>query len=251
MSVDRHEIQQENVGAYLLGALTDYEEAAFLRHLEECPVCSDEVARLRPAVDALPRSVPPVDPPPELKASIMAIVEEEARQRSGGRERDPRPRPLAGLRRRLAAAGEGLSAVRPAVAWAGACVILAMGVLTGYGITKIASDEEATKALVAKVDTARLPSATGSLTVSGQESGASGILRVHGMPELDADSTYQVWIKRGGEVIPGSLFSVGQDGEGTTAVTDGLDDADAVLVTRERAGGARAPSEEPVISVSL
>ena len=56
MSVERHEIQEENVGAYLLGALTEFEEQAFLRHLKECPVCSDEVARLRPAVDALPRS---------------------------------------------------------------------------------------------------------------------------------------------------------------------------------------------------
>lgn len=248
MSVDRHDIQQENVGAYLLGALSEYEEAAFLSHLDECPVCSDEVARLRPAVEALPRSVTPVEPPPELKSSIMAIVEAEARQRSGARARSGF---LAGLRRRLAAAGEGLSAMRPAAAWAGACLILVMGVLSGYGITRIASDEEASKALVAKVDTVRLPSATGSLTVSGGDSGKSGILRVHGMPALDADSTYQVWIKRDGEVIPGSLFSVGPDGEGATAVPEDLEDAEAVLVTRERAGGARAPSEEPVLSVSL
>ena len=251
MSVDRHELQQENVGAYLLGALSDYEEAAFLRHLDECPVCSDEVARLRPAVEALPRSVTPVDPPPELKASLMTIVEAEARERAGARGRERRPGPLATVRRRLAAAGEGLSAVRPAAAWAGACVILVMGVLTGYGITKIASDEEAAKALVATVDTVRLPSATGSLTVSAGDSEKSGILRVHGMPALDADSTYQVWIKRDGEVIPGSLFSVGPDGEGATAVPEDLEDAEAVLVTRERAGGARAPSEEPILSVAL
>ena len=248
MSVDRHEIQQENVGAYLLGALSEYEEAAFESHLDECPVCSDEVARLRPAVDALPRSVTPIEPPPELKASIMAIVEAEARQGSGARER---PRPLAALRRRLAATGEGLRAARPAVAWVGACLILLMGALTGYAVTRIASDEESSKALIATVDTVRLPSATGSLTISGEDSGKSGILRVHGMPALDADSTYQVWIKRDREVIPGSLFSVGQDGEGATAVPEDLEDADAVLVTRERAGGARAPSEEPVLSVVL
>lgn len=248
MSVDRHEIQQENVGAYLLGALSEYEEAAFLSHLDECPVCSDEVERLRPAVEALPRSVTPVAPPTELKASIMAIVEAEARERSGAPER---PRLLAGLRRRLAAAGEGLSSVRPAAAWAGACLILVMGVLTGYGVTRLASDEEASKALVATVDTVRLPAATGSLTISGEDSGKSGILRVHGMPELDADQTYQVWIKRDGEVIPGSLFSVGPDGEGATAVAEDLEEAQAVMVTRERAGGARAPSEEPVLAVAL
>ena len=75
MSVDRHQAQEENVGAYLLSALTEIEERAFERHLSECPVCQDEVERLRPAVGALPRSVDPVTPPGSLKASLMATVE--------------------------------------------------------------------------------------------------------------------------------------------------------------------------------
>jgi len=53
MSLERHEIHAESVGAYLLGALEDVEAANFERHLEECPVCRDEVECLRPAADAL------------------------------------------------------------------------------------------------------------------------------------------------------------------------------------------------------
>jgi hypothetical protein len=34
-------------------------------------------------------------------------------------------------------------------------------------------------------------------------------------------------------------------------VPDDLEDADAVMVTRERAGGARAPSEDPILTVPL
>ena len=251
MSVERHDIQEENVGAYLLGALTEFEEGAFLRHVEECPVCSDEVARLRPAVDALPRAAAPVNPPPELKASIMKIVEAEARERSGGRERARRPRPFAALRRALAAAGEPFGAMRPSVALVSASFLLLVGVLTGYAATQVSSDDGGSEPLAAKVDKRRMPSATGSLTVSGGETRKSGILRVHGMPTLANDSTYQVWVKRDGEISSASLFSVGHDGDGAAAVSKNLDGADAVLVTREPAGGARAPSEEPVLSVSL
>ena len=39
--------------------------------------------RLRPAADALPRSVEQVEPPPALKASLMEVVDREARERSG------------------------------------------------------------------------------------------------------------------------------------------------------------------------
>lgn len=251
MSVERHDIQEENVGAYLLGALTEFEESSFVRHLDECPVCSDEVARLRPAVDALPRSATPVIPPPELKTSIMKVVEAEARERSQAREGTRRPRPLAALRRRLAAATESFTTLRPTAAWVGASFILLVGILTGYAATQVTSGAEDSRALAAKVDKQRVPSATGSLTVAGDDSKKSGILRVHGMPTLESDSTYQVWVKRGEEIISASLFRVGQDGDGAAAVPENLDGADAVMVTRETASGARAPSEDPVLSVSL
>lgn len=248
MSVERHHIQEENVGAYLVGALTEFEERAFVRHLDECPVCSDEVARLRPAVYALPRSVTPVDPPPALRASIMRVVEAEARERSLGPKAARRPRPLAALRRRL---GEAFTGMRPTVALAAASFLLLAGIGGGIAATQIESGDDGTRALAAKVDKMRVPSATGSLTVSGNGSKKSGILRVHGMPTLNSDSTYQVWVRRNGEVISSSLFSVGQDGDGAGAIPENLDGADAVMVTREQAGGARAPSEDPILSVTL
>ena len=247
MSVTRHEIQEENVGAYLLGALSDVEEQAFVRHLQECPVCSDEVARLRPAADALPRSVTPMVPPPELKTSLMKVVEAEARQRAGARDDAARARPLEALRERLA----GIGSFRPGLALAGACLLLFVGDLTGYAVNQVTSDDAGSEALAAKVDKTRVPNASASLTVSSADSEKNGILRVHGMPTLQEHSTYQVWVKRGEEIIASSLFNVGQDGDGAAAVAQNLDGADAVMVTREPAGGARAPSEKPVLSVNL
>ncbi len=249
MSLERHDIQQENAAPYLLGALTEFEAHAFERHRDECPVCSDEVARLRPAVEALPRSVVPISPPVSLKASLMKVVEAEARERSATRRAPKRTGMFDGFRRRLASTGEGLS-MRPTMAWVSASFVLAVGIMTGYAATQITSGGEDSRPLAANVDKHRVPFASGSLTVSGGES-KTGILRVHGMPTLEKDSTYQVWVKRNGETISTSLFSVGQDGDGAAAVSEDLDGADAVLVTREPAGGARAPSEDPVLSVSL
>ncbi|MGI8804037.1 MAG: anti-sigma factor domain-containing protein [Solirubrobacteraceae bacterium] len=251
MSLERHDIQQENVGPYLLCALTELEERTFECHLDECPVCSDEVARLRPAAEALPRSVDPLNPPAALKVPLMKIVEAEAREHaSESRAGAKRPGLFDALRERLASAGEALTTMRPTVAWVSASFLLAVGIATGYTATQLTSGEGDPQPVTAKVDKQRVPFASGSLTVSGDES-KSGILRVHGMPTLENDSTYQVWVRRNGETISTSLFSVGRDGDGAAAVSEELDGADAVLVTREPAGGARAPSEDPVLSVSL
>ncbi len=85
--------------------------------------------------------------------------------------------------------------------------------------------------------------------ISGNDA-AGGTLRVHGMPALKDNETYQVWLERDGEVIPKALFTVGEDGDGLTAVDD-LGGADRVMVTAEPAGGARAPSGPPVVTVKL
>src|SRR5918997_5717089 len=83
MSARDHAEYREEIGAYLLGALTDLERQAFERHLAGCPECRDEVERLQPAAASLPRSVEQVEPPPGLKTSLMDVVEREARERSG------------------------------------------------------------------------------------------------------------------------------------------------------------------------
>ena len=62
-----HTSFRDDVGAYLLGALTDPEREAFERHLPSAPECRHEVDRLRPAADLLPRSVEQMEPPPSLK----------------------------------------------------------------------------------------------------------------------------------------------------------------------------------------
>jgi hypothetical protein len=238
MSARDHAEYREEIGAYLLGALTDLERQAFERHVAGCAECRDELERLRPAADALPRSVEQVEPPPGLKTSLMEVVESEARERSGApatRQREPRR----GIRL------PSLAGFRPALVAAA----LALGLVAGFGVAQLGGDDGA-RTVAATVDDARLPDASGTLKIQGDgEEGA--ILTVHGMPPAGGDRVYQAWVERDGTMVPQPTFEVAADGGGAVAVPEDLSGAEAILVTREARGGAHAPSEQPLIRVPL
>jgi hypothetical protein len=233
-----HRDYRDEIGAYLLGALTDLERQALERHMEGCPECREEVERLRVAADALPRSVEQVEPPPGLKTSLMEVVEREASERSG-----PQPRVRRSLGERLRRL---VVPIRPALV-AG---VLALGILAGFGVGRLTGGGDEARTVVARVDDSRLPDASGRLRIEGDgENGA--ILRVQGMSSPGPARVYQAWVQRDGMVTPEPTFEVGENGGGAVAVPDDVSDADAVLVTREPRGGSRAPSERPIVTVPL
>ena len=212
-----HSRYQDDVGAYLLGALSDPERHAFERHLAGCGECREELERLRPAAEALPGSVVQLEAPPGLKKRLMAEVEGDSNVVA------LRPR----RRRTLLAVA----------------AVLLLGVVVGFGVAQLGGDDSRTvTATVARA----MPQAGGSLEVSGDD----GTLRLHDMPELGADRVYQVWLKHGERLVPTRTFEVGSSGRGDVAL-HGVEDADGVFVTREARGGAQVPSEEPIVSVPL
>jgi anti-sigma factor RsiW len=225
-----HATYMDEVGAYLLGALTDAERSAFERHLESCPECRHELERLRPAAELLPRSVEQVEPPPSLKRSLMEVVEREAAP-----QRASRP-----LGERLL---DKLRPVRPLVA-AGA---LAVAALIGFGVAQLGGGDEG-RTVQANVNQSVLPKASGRLEVEGD---GQAILEVRGMPSPGGGRVYQAWVQRDGMVDPQPTFEVGADGTGAVAVPEDVSDAQAVLLTREPRGGSSAPSEKPILTVEL
>jgi hypothetical protein len=233
-----HTTFRDEVGAYLLGALTPAERSAFEQHLADCPECRHELERLRPAAELLPRSVEQVEPPPSLKASLMEVVEREAAdagtaepaQRRRGRSPGERVRDLLRPIRPLAVAGT-----------------LAVGVLVGFAVAQLGGGDDA-RTLQARVDEQVLPNATGRLNVEGD---GQAILEVRGMPSPGHGRVYQAWVQRDGMVEPMPTFEVGTDGAGAVAVPEDVSGAQAVLLTREPRGGSSAPSEKPVLTVKL
>jgi hypothetical protein len=164
----------------------------------------------------------------------MEVVEREARERSPATARARRP-----LGERLRGL---LSPVRPVVV-AG---VLAVGLLVGFGVAQLTGGDDV-RTLQAQ---SRLPG--GSATLQVENGGRDGaILRVQDMPSPGAGRVYQAWVQRGITVSPEPTFEVKPDGAGAVAVPDDLSGAQAVLVTRERRGGATTPSERPVLTVVL
>jgi len=224
----------DDPGAFLLGALAEEERIAFELHLESCPDCRHEVERLRPAADALPRSVEQIAPPDRLRASIMDAVRAEG---DAVESRMPRR----SLRDRL----PRIAPIRPALA--GAMLVLAL--LAGFGVARLGGGEEQ-RTIAARVDDTRLPTASAELRLQGDgDHGAA--LTAEGLPDPGAGRVYQAWIQHGEKVSPAPTFVSDRDGSGSVALPEDLSGADAVLVTRERRGGARVPGEMPVMRVDL
>lgn len=212
-----HARYQDDIGAYLLGALNDLERHALERHLSGCSECREEVERLRPAAEALPGSVVQLDPPPGLKQRLMAEVEGDARVVP-----IPKRRPM----RLLAVAA-----------------VLLIGLVVGFGVAQLGGDDP--RVVTATVARA-MPQAGGNLEISGD----SATLRLHDMPELGGARVYQVWLQHGERLVPARTFEVGSSGRGDVELR-GVNEADGVYVTREARGGAQVPSEDPIVSVPL
>lgn len=239
MSIADHERHREDAGAYLLSALAEDELEAFEAHLAECVVCREEVESLRVAAEALPRSVEPVQPPDRLRASLMGIVREEA-------EAEPRGAATAGRRRGKRRSWFGVFG-RPRVALAGGLALVAIGLGLGVGLGRLSEDDDPTR-LAVRGDDERAPRARGSLVVPARR-GEVAYLRVQGLPQVGRERVYQVWVERGDEVVPQALFDVSAEGGGTAGINDGLSGVDQVVVTEEPAGGSRAPTTQPVLTV--
>jgi len=223
------EPRHDDAAPYLLGALNDLERQAYERHLMGCADCQEEVARLRPGVDVLARDVDPVAPPPSLKAGLMAVVEREA-----------------ALRRAESAPARAPAWRRPALAAAAAATLAVVGV-GGYEIGR--NDPVAPRSIAAEVDRSRLAGASGRLIVNRGAPGA--VLRLAGLPDLPSRQAYAVWVERDGEVNAVAFVSPTSGGVASAGIDGEIAGADAVHVTRERARGVRAPTEQPVISVPL
>lgn len=237
-----HERHQDDVGAYLLGALEPGEQSAFEGHLAGCPGCRMEVERLRAAADALPRSVEPFAPPPSLKRSLMEAVRQDSAQQAPARRRSLVER--LGLDRLLAG-------MRPELAWVSAAFVLFVGIALGVAVTQLSGgDGGGQRAVAGVVDQSRIRNGTATLIVPKDHSGPAQ-LRVSGMPRPKPGQVYEIWLKRGDQPQPAALFNVDAQGNGVGAIPDDLGGVSAVLVTRERTGGAQRPSEVPIISAQI
>jgi anti-sigma-K factor RskA len=239
VNANGHQRYEEELAAYMLGALEPGEERAFAEHLAGCDHCQARERWLRASVDVLPSAVEQHEPPPALRERLFDVVRREA----GVPHEAARPQPAAASSRSLAERLRdwlGAASLRPAAALTAVVLLLAAGV-AGYAIR--GGGEGGGGATLTVTGTAAAPQTTGSVVRNGD----SGILRVANLPQRRG-RIYEVWLVQDGKPVPSTLFQVRRDGTGAAAIPSGLDASTQVMVTAEPPGGSDQPTTQPLLS---
>lgn len=230
----------DELAAFALDALEESEREDVVRHVAGCDRCAERLRWLGPAIDVIPATVAPQEPPPELRARLMEIVEREGAATPASAPAAPR-RPL------LERLGLGNLSLRPALAGLAVILLVAAGVV-GYGVR---DNEGSNTEVYAAVGQGPGELASGTLRVDGD----SGTLEVRDLPATKPGEVYQAWVEdspeAGGAIHPSSVFVVSEDGVGDVAIPRGLEDAERVMVTREPKGGSEKPHESALMTATL
>jgi anti-sigma factor RsiW len=226
---------EDATGAYVLGALPPAESAAFEGHLAGCPACRAEVEELRPAVDALPASVPPLEPPRALRDRLLTDVHREAELlAAAGPEADRPPQrhrgPLRGRLPRWVSAAAAVAA-------------LGVAVVVGFAIGSGGGPQGHTIALT---DAPRVAGADVRVII---RDGQAKLTADH-LPPPPGNLVYQVWLKaKDGGVRPtAALFLPRSDGSAIVALPSEVADSRELMVSAEPRGGSPAPTSAPVLT---
>jgi anti-sigma-K factor RskA len=256
-TVARHAATRDLLGAFALGAV-DVEEAATVRaHLATCAECQAEMAELWLAVDSLPSTIEPMEPPPALRDRIAAAIMAEAAS--------PAPAPPAPA---AAPAPQPVPTIAPsppmpepirkpasfwsrATPWAAAAAILLL-LSAGLLVWNLRLREQIAIApvteTIALAPTDAAPGARGEVTYLPQDD--LFILDVRDLPPLEPDQVYEVWlIGEDGVPAPAGVFDQPTDQH---AIVADRDRYDTLAITAEPGPlGTEAPTGEIVATASL
>ena len=229
----------DDIGAYLLGALSPDEAAAFERAMEDDARLREEVEYLRVAADALPASPIQMAVPADLKGRIMAVVNSEAELlRAAGPEADRPPSPVKPRRRVVAVLRPGWWSLRPGLAVAASMLVLAVGVVGG--IVASGGDGQQDRVLDAEHGNAQDDPARPAGTRRSRR-------RHRGRPGPTTSTRCGCSAGRRSPSRPTRCSARASDGTASVDVPGDMTGVDKVLVTEEPAGGSEEPTTAPVI----
>ena len=237
-----HERFDELKDAYALGALPEQERRELEEYLATHPERQAEVDELSSVASLLALSPPEQEPPPELRRSIMDVVEAEAQ------------RPPARTRSWLAGVRELLSVKNLALA---AAALLVIGLFSWNMLLQdqvqdlqgqVASLQESQETrMVALAGTGAAQQAKVEVMIVDHH---KPVLMAEGMPRAPENKTYQIWVIEGDVPQPSGLFK--PDGETVAAVVEKpLDEDDVIAITIEPDGGSQQPTTDPMLTAKV
>lgn len=236
---------EELLGAYALEALNDVERKAADAHLAECPNCTHTLQQLQAIVDLFPLSVPAVDPPPRLKAQILARIQAEEAARLFPTQNAPTP----------------VYQRKPATRWRTALLAASMLVLllllAATFVWNISLRQQVTQlsTRVAPPVIYQIHGIGSTATVTGQviyyPQQDITVLRLYHLPALTGTQIYQGWLLQGQHPTSLGILNM-QHGVATLNFQGGLDGFDTVAVSLERGPMASQNAPQgPIVALGM
>lgn len=226
--------------AYALGSLDREEELQVAEHLAGCSDCREALRAYESVMEDLALAVPLAEPPPALRQSILAQVDEK-RAADGNTSSD-------NWLTRL----QGLFASVPAWGWVGLALIMVLAFSNVLLWRQLQSRPNPGTLLVEILEgTPEFPQAEGLLVLN--QGATTGTLIVDQLPLLDEAREYQLWLIQGDERTSGGVFSVDEEGYGRAYIhlPAPLADYSGFGVTIEPAGGSPGPTGPKVLGTDL
>ena len=253
---------EELLPFYALDALTDEERELVESYLAEHPEAREQINDLHSGASALPYGISPVEPPRHVKEALMARVNADSQVRAQSAvqaSRPPAPR-RSWFETLFQAFSLGAAAV--AIIWA---IVLNVQVsrlqteISGLHQTLTEQGNTLEQILVnlpkspSNVITVSIkgtnvePSAHGQLIADPKEE--SAVLIISGLPKLEANRTYQVWLGSGGVMVSAGLLSVDENGQGVVVVTsdESIGSFNQLGISVEPEGGSQQPTGDIVV----
>ncbi len=214
--------------AYALDALDPHDQERYEAHLATCERCREELAELRDPVAMLAYGVESPAPPPELRDRILDAARAE---RSN----------VVPIRRRWPAALGAAAAVAATVA-------IALG-LWGSSVSDQLDRERAISAILADPDAKSIPlqGANGRVVVT--DTGEAALV-VSGLATAPEGKTYELWVAEGDQMLPAGVFDARHERD-VVRLTRPVPPGSGVAVTVEDAGGADAPTSDPIFTAGI
>lgn len=243
--------------AYALGILEEQEVSLIHSHLTDCQQCRAELADYQHVAELLPLASPQSDPDPELKEKLMErIAPITAREES---ERTHTSKLIVQPEAQLEnpSLGEVIRSWLAGPIWRPVVLILIVVLLAGNIFLLTNTSEEPPspqdrpnfpwRRPIIMSGTEVAPEAVGILYISLD--GANGTLVVDGLPVLETDQQYQLWLNTEEIRDSGAVFSVNEAGYRGIELKAPLplEIYETFGITIEPEGGSQAPTGERVL----
>ncbi|MGH2907433.1 MAG: anti-sigma factor domain-containing protein [Solirubrobacterales bacterium] len=231
---------QDTAAAYVLGALPEIEIQAFRREMMRDCELGRYVEGLEAVGDMMLAASAPVEVPDALGAAIIA----EARRDQEVAEIIASPRATAAADKK---SGFRKWVLRPALG----LVTAALLVVGGYAIGNNGGNETPAPTVAsAEFAPAADKNVSGKVVPIGDGSDGA-VVHVSNLNHQIGTDVYELWVARGDKVTRSSLFTVDENGDGSSIVPEDITDADAVMITREPAGGSPQPTSDVLAAANF